>query len=430
MKPSLQGATFGLPVSDAVTDRSEFTRGSDLQAESTRELTQNRDVAKNLISQMFVLIFLQRFMLFHLSVVLIYFALAMSWLFFKGCTRVSMTQLALYMAMLGCAMFGQLDADTMSAPSLTLLAILTSTYTLSVRMSWKEYQEILNKFSLFMIVPAILVFLQYGYQTMAGAGNSLKFEMFVPSQFLLRGFMAESSTANWVVWNRPNGIVFLEPSFCSAFLACAIVIELEYFKRFSRIALFAAALVATNGGTGWLIIGIAVPVLGLMRYPVFTIVAGVAAVVAVVFAQQFLSDLPLFSRLGEFHSADSSGYGRILLPLATAVHLLLDVRYLIAGHGAGQITPAFGAAWPLVKIIYEYGVVTAVLYTALFVTAILGIYSVPMRISIFVIFQFTGGYLLSPFMGMLVFVMFTAFRPDEWPDIRQRRGRLPEQLSA
>ena len=86
----------------------------------------------------------------------------------------------------------------------------------------------------------------------------------------------------------------------------------------------------------------------------------------------------------------------------------------LAGHGAGQITTDFGNAWPMVKLTYEYGLPTAVAWLALFVAAIWGRENVGYRIAVFVVFQFTGGYLLSPIM-----VLFVAL------SLRDVRGRAP-----
>ena len=59
-------------------------------------------------------------------------------------------------------------------------------------------------------------------------------------------------------------------------------------------------------------------------------------------------------------SPGSSGYDRLVLPLASLLPGGGRPGRVAAGHGAGQITADFGNAWPLVKLTYEYGLPTAV----------------------------------------------------------------------
>ena len=72
------------------------------------------------------------------------------------------------------------------------------------------------------------------------------------------------------------------------------------------------------------------------------------------------------------------------------------------------------------KLTYEYGLPTAVAWMALFVFAIWGRTSVGYRIAILVVFQFTGGYLLSPIM-----VLFAALSCAMWGLAGARPVRQP-----
>ena len=115
------------------------------------------------------------------------------------------------------------------------------------------------------------------------------------------------------------------------------------------------------------------------------------------------SQLATLGRLAELSRPGSSGYERLVLPLASFYRLVGDPGGWLAGHGAGQITADFGNAWPMVKLTYEYGLPTAVAWLALFVGGDLGRGRMRgLRIAVFVVFQFTGGYLLSPIMVLFV----------------------------
>ena len=78
-------------------------------------------------------------------------------------------------------------------------------------------------------------------------------------------------------------------------------------------------------------------------------------------------ELATLGRLAELSRPGSSGYDRLVLPLASFYRLVGDPGGWLAGHGAGQITTDFGNAWPMVKLTYEYGLPTAVAWLALFV---------------------------------------------------------------
>ena len=110
------------------------------------------------------------------------------------------------------------------------------------------------------------------------------------------------------------------------------------------------------------------------------------------------SELARLGRLAELESPGSSGYDRLVAAAGVALRGGGRPGVWLAGHGAGQITAAYGNAWPMVKLTYEYGLPTALAWIALFATAIRGRTNVGYRIAVLVVFQFTGGYLLSPIM--------------------------------
>jgi hypothetical protein len=321
------------------------------------------------------------------------------------------------------ALASQFQALTFSVLSIGLLLILHAMLTLSWKATWSEYAKVCAVFSALMLAPAIFVFVQYAYELTHGLGNSLSLERLIPNSFLLHGYFYEASIPAWIVWNRPNGLVFLEPSFCSAFLACAVLNEIYILRRYLWATFFFAALVATDGGTGQLMIGIGVPVIGLIRRPGVTIAIGIFALVAVVAVGVASSHLPLLSRLSELNQENSSGYSRLLLPLQAIVAVAPDPAFLFFGKGAGASTISNPVAWPITKLGFEYGTLTTLAYLAFISSCMWGKHNLPLRVSVFVIFQFTGGYLLTPVF--INFVFLTCMGRIVYPAANPRVSREP-----
>jgi hypothetical protein len=214
-------------------------------------------------------------------------------------------------------------------------------------------------------------------------------------------------------------VVFLEPSFCSAFLALAFLNEALWLRRPGYAALFFAALVLCGAVTGLLLVAIAIG--WRLRHSRSAALA--VAATGVMLAALIDSDgrLATLWRLAELSSPGSSGYERLVVPLASFYRVLGDPGGWLAGHGAGQITGEFGNAWPMVKLTYEYGLPTAVAWLALFLAAIRGSVLVAWRVAILVVFQVTGGYLLSPVM--VLFAALSAAMLTVAPErTRLRRG--------
>ena len=121
--------------------------------------------------------------------------------------------------------------------------------------------------------------------------------------------------------------------------------------------------------------------------------------------------MPFLSRLDELGDKDSSGFGRLIQPAQELVKLISDWDYLFAGTGAGSITPDYGSAWPATKLVKEYGLLSMVAFLLFFASGVTGAFNVPLKIAMVMIFQLTGGYLLSPIMVEAVLLLCVIFVP-------------------
>ena len=66
-------------------------------------------------------------------------------------------------------------------------------------------------------------------------------DMFLPEQLSISQFNLRIPITDSLPYLKGNGLVFLEPSHFSQFLAFSILIEPAYFRRFPRLALLGLA---------------------------------------------------------------------------------------------------------------------------------------------------------------------------------------------
>src|SRR6185437_10568399 len=215
-------------------------------------------------------------------------------------------------------------------------------------------------------------------------------------------------------WNstfqRPNGFFFLELSIVSMFTASAAIIEFTYFKRVRYALLMIAATAFSMGGTGMAMLAIAAPFLmarQALPTALLLCIMGLMVILAVIVLDV---PLPILSRAHELQHETTSGGGRILIPAQQFIKLLFDPSHFLTGTGAGSTPADFGNAWPIVKLINEYGLLTTILYVALYLMVVMKRYNVPLAIAISVIFHFTGGYLLG-IVIQLIGVIFCMIVP-------------------
>jgi hypothetical protein len=90
-----------------------------------------------------------------------------------------------------------------------------------------------------------------------------------------------------------------------------------------------------------------------------------ALIVPVAVAAVFGTFHSILSRSGELTASNSSGYARIVVPLLSIVDQAMHDPNLLLGHGAGSSPRALnGVQWPFSKLMYEYGLIVALLFHA------------------------------------------------------------------
>ena len=100
------------------------------------------------------------------------------------------------------------------------------------------------------------------------------------------------------------------------------------------------ATIMSTGATGVSMLVIAAPFLLPRETPSVIMMATATAVVVLIAAYMLDAPLPLISRAGELHSANSSGGSHVLLPAERLATLVLDPSYSLMGDGAGAVMGA------------------------------------------------------------------------------------------
>lgn len=383
----------------------------------------------------FSVIYLQKIALFSpkfmLSVPMLVLFLSSAYMMvnFSGYLTIVPRRLAAYLIFTGCCLFSEAFAHG-SILSLLLLLTLYATTTVEARVDESTCRKIFNRYVMMMILPSGIIIVQYFYQIITHRSDPLSMDAYLPHQFMLMGYNYAAHTP----WNsyfiRPNGFFFLEPSWVSCFLAVAFVLEITYFRRYKIAILLIAATFLCKGDTGLVLLIVAAPFLLARERPQIVIMAVVCGILSVSVAYALNVPLPLISRTTELQTDHSSAGERLVLPTQELLQKVFDPSYLAIGNGAGDpaatktYSPqdlrkifksqrAVSNPWPIVKVVTEYGLLSMIAFILLFSVSIAGNFNIPLKVGLGAIYMFTGGYLLSPIMVVLVILMCFMFVPDD-----------------
>ena len=212
-------------------------------------------------------------------------------------------------------------------------------------------------------------------------------------------------------FSRPNGFFFLEPSFVSAFLATATVLEINYLRRLWCVVLMSVATFVSMGATGVTMLVIAAPFLLFRESPRIMVAATILVAIALIVVSMLNVPLPLISRTDELSTTKSSGGDRIVFSSTELLKWLLDPFSNWVGAGAGSSPP--GQVWPLLKLLREFGPLAMISFLVLYIWGMVKNASLALKVALSVVFHFTGGYLLSPTMVELVIMFCFILSPNE-----------------
>ncbi|MCW2818213.1 MAG: hypothetical protein JWR42_1000 [Marmoricola sp.] len=260
----------------------------------------------------------------------------------------------------------------------------------------------------------------------AGLGYQDWLGLVVPSKFLQQGYNTSYGITFGSSIFRNNGVVFLEASFCSAFLAVAFLGALFLHEKPWRLALFAVCLVSTVSGNGIVVILVAVltmlvtgnvKTLGRAAVP-FAAVMAVGAATPVGAA--------LLARVTEGSQSNSSTSLRMIVPYQLFLPRVAESGPLmLLGHGAGSIDDSIKRVdliYPLIpKMLYDYGAPIAVGFLVFVLAAVRSRHAWrPITVAMLAIWIYVGAGLLDTTQVSML-LLFAAWWPttgveDDAPD--------------
>lgn len=303
----------------------------------------------------------------------------------RGTLAFDRARLGLFLLFLGLVLAGAAANAAMgprfgvgpSWPSLIHFVALTSFATLTFVQPLEETRLFRAVVTCLAAVAAAAV-VQFVLQ-FAGLAF-FTFREIVPDPFLLELLYNTRIPIGETDFFKANGLVLLEPSILSQFMALGIIIELLWFRRPAMVALFLAALLLSVSGTGWLVLGafLAGAVLGMGRRGVA--LAGVMllllgtglALLSVVMPDAYVA---FVGRADEISMMDSSAHQRFITPFWALQDVMDRVPWTLAfgvGAGVGERLPLaynYFLNTP-VKLIIEFGLPVAITYVALFTVSV------------------------------------------------------------
>jgi hypothetical protein len=272
----------------------------------------------------------------------------------------------------------------------------------------------LNKYQLAISIVACIVIGQQLMQFSVGSTYWPNYEKMVPKSLLIPGYMYIRPYDWDSAFLTPNGFFFLEPSGVSEYLALGVACEIIWFKRPWRLALLAFATIAAMAGTGIVILTLMSPFLWRHldhKLRKMIVCVGLPVLLLGVAAGAFSH---LTERSGEMSESNSSGHGRLVAPFEDTVKLATDPSYLIVGNGPGSsakigdlgLSDEAEVQWPSDKMIFEYGLLSAILYYAFMLVMAYRFSPHPVLASVMFIphMCFGGGFVTTT--GVVALVLF------------------------
>jgi hypothetical protein len=309
-----------------------------------------------------------------------------------------------------------------SITSLSLLMVVYAPYCVRVSPTTRHlFPDLLELFQRIMVVGATVCLAQFIAQLAGWQFRDLL--DFLPPNLLAQDF----NTSYPLYYGSPifksNGILFLEPSFASQFLALAMIIQLLSGRARRRMLLFAGALLTTFSGTGMILLAVGLLVLAFRagaRWAWRMIIT--VTVAALVVGITPAADL-FVSRAGEISEDGSSGNSRFIAPYEVVFGALsTDLSALLVGRGAGSVSSdvnyfaATGddANYPAVpKLLGEYGIPASLLFLVFLVTAFFRrVPSTLLGVMVCVLYFFLSGALLEPHIIYLSWILTGLFAAD------------------
>lgn len=288
--------------------------------------------------------------------------------------------------------------DLFSLASLAMMSVLGLAYVPAVREGSVSHDDAIRFFCNLSVVIALAGILQFGLQFIGGTALAFPIETFVPDALRTQGYndMARLHYGSDIY--KATGFVMLEPSVFCQLCALGLSAELISKSRTWRLIAYVGAIVVSYSGTGLLILAVTLPLIVILHRRWDLLFRGLLLLAVLALLIEPLNLSVTLSRAGEFSSEGSSGFARFVgWQQLFADRLWTSPQRALLGYGSGSFFDAAAgyAAGEMAhsKIIFEFGVLGALLYFAFIFYCLLGSRApLVLRAGIMVAYFMNGAY--------------------------------------
>ena len=286
------------------------------------------------------------------------------WLLARGSAMIDPSRSVLFLALVCSVTLSlYLAGGYGSLPAVIVFLGMYGTMVFQVDVDRAILLMCVNKFQSCMYWIAWIIIGQQIIQYTIGNNYWPNLNNLIPSPLLIGGYAYWRPYSWKSPYFVPNGVFFLEPSIASGYLAIALAAEILWFSRLKRIALFGVALLVGMAATGPVVIALfSVPLLFKMERRLRGWVVGFGVPLLLVAALSGVFS-HYTDRSREFSQTNSSAHGRLVVPFDQSLNIATDPSYVITGNGPGSSVKGDNQVqWPVNKLIFEYGLLTAILF--------------------------------------------------------------------
>jgi hypothetical protein len=286
-----------------------------------------------------------------------------------------------FLAVVAAATFSVLvNFNSTAFTSYGLFVVVYFLFTLSRPYAPDQYKRMLDSFQFLMLIISSIAIAQFPAQFVVDGKKLIMFygifpESILPLPMIFNpGYNSPNTIGIVTVAGhsliKSNGIFLGEPSQMSQLAALSILIEVMEFRRPRYLIVFTLGLLFAYSGTGISILLLSLPLATLVNRRA-QLPALLVGLLGFGLLETGIIHLSAFtSRVGEFENTQASGFIRFVSPfwLAADYFNTATLSEFLFGNGPGG--PGFtarvsysagGGTW--FKLLYEYGLVTAFLFT-------------------------------------------------------------------
>ena len=334
--------------------------------------------------------------------------------------QIDTRQFVAYLAMIAAlGSFQLLGAREFSLPSFALMVAIYFAYALRVERDGDSGRRALHFATEVGSVIAVCGIVQFAAQFVLPYNFVFPIETMVPPELLIDGYNTQIPLYFGAKIYKSNGFFCLEPSFFSQLLAISIVVELVTRNRLSRLALMACGIAVSYSGTGLIVLMFCIPTLIIARRRWDLIALGLLCLGGAMLLSDKLSLDVFLQRAGEFSERRSSGFERFVGGFYLFdQYLWSEPLNALTGHGAGTFlrfarrANEFAAEMAFFKIVFEFGIIGAILNFGFLFYAVLRSSGPPVvKLAVVVAYFMNGIYTPTSHGFALTLLIWPTTRP-------------------